>query len=410
MSANPLRSLLLPLLAALLAGLYLALRQPAPAPIRIGVVHALSGVMADSERGLIDALQFAVDELNAAGGLLGRPVEIRLADSRSDWSHAAVEAARLIRDEQVSALFACWTSSCRQAVRPVVESARHLMFYPLQYEGMESSPNIVYMGSAPNQQIIPGARWAIDRFGRRVYLVGSDYLFPRAANMLIADLVSANQGEVVAERYLPMTASDFTAIAEDIRRRAPDVVLNTLNGVSNRDFFAALAKAGLGHIPVLSFSIAEPELHWLAGERFHPKHFAVWGYFQSLPGSANQQFVQRFRQRFGSERVISDPMISSYEAVLLWAAAVREADTPEPAQVNRAIGRINLPGPSGIVTIETHTRHRWRRVFVGQAGSDGQFKVSEISTTPMRPAPFPPYLSQNQWLERIRPLTGGPPQ
>ena len=408
MSATLLRSLLLPLLAILLAGIYLAFRQPAPEPIRIGAVHALSGVMADSERGLVDALQFAVDDLNAAGGLLGRPVEIRLADSRSDWSHATVEAARLIRDEQVSALFACWTSSCRQALRPVVESARHLMFYPLQYEGMESSPHIVYMGSAPNQQIIPGARWAIDRFGKRVYLVGSDYLFPRAASMLIGDLVSAHEGEVVAERYLPMTASDFSGIAEDIRRRAPDVVLNTLNGASNRDFFAALAKAGLGHIPVLSFSIAEPELRWLAGERFHPAHFAVWGYFQSLPDAANQQFVERFRQRFGAERVISDPMVSSYEAVLLWAAGVREADTVDPVQVNRAIGRINLPGPSGIVAIEPQTRHRWRRVFVGQADSDGQFKVSEISATPMRPAPFPPYLSRNQWLERIRPLTGGP--
>lgn len=406
MSASLFRSLLLPILAVLVAGLYLALRQPAPEPIRIGVVHALTGVMADSERGLVDALQFAVDELNAAGGLLGRTVEIRLADSRSDWSHAALEAGRLIRDEEVSALFACWTSSCRQAVRPVVESARHLLFYPLQYEGMESSPHIVYMGAAPNQQIIPGARWAIDRFGRRVYLIGSDYLFPRAANMLIGDLVSANEGEIVAERYLPMAASDFSEIAEDIRRRAPNVVLNTLNGQSNRAFFAALARAGLGHIPVLSFSIAEPELQWLAGERYHPAHFAVWGYFQSLPETANKDFVHRFRQRFGPARTISDPMISSYEAVMLWAAAVREAGTAEPAQVNHAIGRINLPGPSGIVAIETNTRHRWRRVFVGQAEPGGQFAVSEIAANPMRPAPFPPYLSRNEWLERLRPLTG----
>jgi urea transport system substrate-binding protein len=379
-------------------------------PIRIGAIHALSGVMADSERGLVDSLQLAVEEINAQGGLLERPLELLIADSRSDWSHAALEAGLLFRDQQVAALFACWTSSCRQAVRPVVEGLRQLMFYPLQYEGMENSANIVYMGSAPNQQIIPGARWAIDRFGRRVYLIGSDYLFPRAANMLIGDLVKANKGSIVAERYQPMTASDFTAIATEIRQQAPDVILNTLNGAGNRHFFAALAAAELGHIPVLSFSVAEPELQQLQGEHFHPAHYAVWGYFQSLEEPANRQFVQRFRQRFGEERVISDPMVSSYEAVLLWAAAVREAGTADPAQVNRAIGRVNLPGPSGIVALETTTRHRWRRVFIGHAGSDGQFAATEISATPMRPAPFPPYLSRNEWLERIRPLTEAPLQ
>lgn len=398
---------LLPLLfAAALAGLYIAARQPAPEPVRIGVIHALSGVMADSERGLVDALQLAVDELNASGGLLGRPVEIRLADSRSDWTHAAIEAARLIRDERVSALFACWTSSCRQAVRPVVEGERHLMFYPLQYEGMETSPHIVYMGAAPNQQIIPGARWAMERFGRRVYLLGSDYLFPRAANLLIRDLVGAGEGSIVGERYLPMTASDFASVVDDIRRQAPDVVLNTLNGGANRHFFAALAAGGLHQTPVVSFSIAEPELRQLVGPHFHPAHYAVWGYFQSLTGDANERFVSRFRKRFGSERVLSDPLLSSHEAVRLWAAAVREAGTVEPDHVGRAIGRVNLAGPAGIVAVDAATRHSWRRVYVGQAGRDGQFTATEISEAPVRPAPFPSYRSRAEWAERLRPLTG----
>lgn len=402
------RPLLLLLFAAVLAGLVFALRPPPPEPVRIGVIHALSGVMADSERGLVEALQLAVEDLNAAGGLLGRPVEMLVADSRSDWTHAAVEAGRLIREARVSALFACWTSSCRQAVRPVVEGERHLMFYPLQYEGMEMSPHIVYMGAAPNQQIIPGARWALDRFGRRVYLLGSDYLFPRAANLLIRDLVSAGDGRIVGERYLPMTAGDFTAVVEDIRRQAPDVVLNTLNGAGNRHFFAALAAAGLERTPVVSFSLAEPELQQLLGDHFHPEHYAVWGYFQSLDGAANQAFVARFRQRFGSQRVLSEPLLSSHEAVRLWAAAVREAGSSEPQQVNAALGRINLAGPAGIVAIDAATRHSWRRVYVGQAGRDGQFVAREISEAPVRPAPFPPYRSRAEWAERLRPLTGAP--
>lgn len=174
--------------------------SPVPAaPIRIGVVHALSGPMADSERGLVDAIHLAVDKINQDGGILGRPLEMIVADSQSDESQAAQQVARLIKDEQVSAIFACWTSSCRKAVRPIVEEHRHLMFYPLQYEGMEQSPNIVYLGAAPNQQIIPGTRWAMERFGKRVYLLGSDYIFPRAANLLIRDLVQAADGEVLAE-------------------------------------------------------------------------------------------------------------------------------------------------------------------------------------------------------------------
>jgi urea transport system substrate-binding protein len=402
---NQLSRLAALLILATLLGAWLILRPPTPVPIRIGVVHALSGVMAESERGLVDAARMAVEELNAQGGILGQPLELLIADSRSDWAHAAAEAERLIRDEGVSALFACWTSSCRHAVRPVVEKYRHLMFYPLQYEGMEQSPNIVYMGAAPNQQIIPGARWAMDRFGPKVYLLGSDYLFPRAANLLIRDLIQTSNGQVLAERYQPMTASDFNAVADEIRRLKPDVVLNTLNGSSNRYFFAALAAAGLGETPVVSFSIAEPELQSFGQQNFHPTHFAVWGYFQSLSGVANQQFVRRFQQRFGADRVTSDPILSSYDAVLLWARAVREAGTAEPDQVNLSIGRVSIPSPAGIVTTASATRHLWRRVYVGKARQDGQFEASEISEAPVRPAPFPAYRSRTEWLTHVREIT-----
>lgn len=405
MSTNLSRLAALVMLATLL-GTWLILRPATPTPIRIGVVHALSGVMAESERGLVDAARLAVEELNAQGGVLGRPVEILVADSRSDWAHAAAEAERLIRDEKVSALFACWTSSCRHAVRPVIEKYRHLMFYPLQYEGMEQSPNIIYMGAAPNQQIIPGARWAMDRFGPRVYLLGSDYLFPRAANLLIRELIQASKGQLLAERYQPMTASDFTAVADEIRRLKPDVVLNTLNGSSNRHFFAALAAADLGQTPVVSFSIAEPELQTFGPQNFHPSHFAVWGYFQSFPGTANEQFVSQFRQRFGPDRVTSDPILSSHDAVLLWATAVREAGTAEPDQVNRSIGRVSIPSPAGIVTTESATRHLWRRVYVGKAQRDGQFEAHEISEAPVRPAPFPSYRSRAEWLAQVQAIAG----
>ena len=148
-------------------GLALLARTPASAPIRIGVLHSLSGTMAISEAPLVDAIRLAVEEINAEGGLQGRPVELIVKDGRSDWALFAEEAERLIVEDRVSALFACWTSACRKTLKPIVERHAHLMFYPVQYEGMEQSPNIVYTGSTPNQQIIPGTRWAIDRFGKR---------------------------------------------------------------------------------------------------------------------------------------------------------------------------------------------------------------------------------------------------
>lgn len=368
-------------------------------PIRIGALHSLTGTMALSEAPLVDAERLAVEEINAAGGLLGRPVELEVTDGRSDWGVFAAEAERLIEQEKVSALFACWTSACRKAVKPVVEKHNHLMFYPVQYEGLEQSPNIVYAGAAPNQQIIPGTRWALDTFGKRVYLVGSDYVFPRTANLIIRDLVAASGGSVLNERYLPLGATLFEAIAEDIRRLQPDVVLNTINGDSNLHFFRALRAAKLGKTPVMSFSIAEGELKAMGPEVYHPNHYAVWGYFQSLPTEANRRFVATFQARFGKDRVTGAPVEAAYNAVRLWASAVREVGTDAPGPVDLAVERQSVPGPSGVVAVDPATRHLWKWVRIGRARADGQFDQVYASDMTMRPAPFPPYRGRDEWQD-----------
>lgn len=400
--ARHFRLLLIPLLATGLALAAWWLTPPAAAPIRVGVLHSLSGTMAPSEAPLVEVLQLAAAEINGAGGLLGRPLELVVADGRSDWPTFAREAERLITEEGVSVLFACWTSACRKAVLPVVEKHQHLMFYPVQYEGLEQSPHLIYTGAAPNQQILPGARWAMETFGRRVYLVGSDYLFPRAANYLIRDLVSAGEGEVLAERYPPLGSQDFAAIGEEIARLAPDVILNTINGDSNLAFFRMLADKDLQAIPVLSFSVAEAELQAWGNAARHPYHYAVWSYFQSLPDPANQAFVQRFQQRFGRDKVTSDPMEASYNGLRLWANAVREQGSTDPAEINRAMGRQSVSGPSGEIAIDEQTRHTWRRVRIGQAQQDGQFLILESSPLPVRPAPYPGYRSKQDWEAIIR--------
>ena len=388
---------------------FLLFRPQAVSPIRIGVLHSLSGTMALSEQPLVDAVRLAVEEINAAGGLLGRPVEMVVADGRSDDAVFAAEAERLIESEQVSALFACWTSACRKAVKPVVEKHRHLMFYPLQYEGLEQSPAIYYTGSAPNQQIIPGTRWALDTLGRRVYLLGSDYIFPRTANLIIRDLVKANYGTVLAERYRPLGDADFDAVIAEIRALKPDVVLNTINGDSNTHFFRALHEAGLGAVPVVSFSVAEEGLKAMGSEFFHPNHYAVWSYFQSLPGEANQRFVAAFQQRYGTDRVTSDPLEAAYVGVRLWAQAVREAGTADPTLVNRALLQQSTAAPSGIAAVDRDTRHLWKQAHIGKARADGQFELVWRSGELLRPAPFPDYRSRFEWQRLAAELAGNRP-
>ncbi|MDD2761740.1 MAG: urea ABC transporter substrate-binding protein, partial [Methylomonas sp.] len=330
------RSWTLKLSVGLLALLLTSCKPAQQSSLRIGVIHSLTGTMAISEAPLVDAVRLAVEEINAGGGLLGRPVELLVADSQSDPEIAAAAAERLIVEQHVSALFGCWTSACRKAVKPVVEKHRHLLFYPVQYEGLEQSPNIVYTGSAPNQQIVPGTHWALKHLGKRVYLIGSDYIFPRLANRIVADLIKASGAELLAERYRPLGGTDFDAEIGEIQRLRPDVVLNTINGESNAHFFKALRAAGLSDQAVMSFSLAESELQAMP-EAITAAHYAVWSYFQSLPGENNRRFVEAYQRRFGSGRATSDPVEAAYVSVKLWAQAVREAESADTDLVNQSV-------------------------------------------------------------------------
>ena len=231
-------------------------------PIRVGILHSETGSLAISEIPVTDATRMGIDDLNAHGGLLGRKIQVFELDGRSDDKTFARDARVLIYQDKVSVIFGCWTSSCRKTVEPIVEQAHNVLFYPLQYEGLEDSPNVVYLGAAPNQQIIPAVKWFLDNVGPRFYLVGSDYVFPRAANAIIKDYLRLYGGKVVGEAYVPLNGANFTGIVRQIKRDRPSVIFNTVNGASNIALFMALHDAGInaGRIPVVSFSIAEEEV------------------------------------------------------------------------------------------------------------------------------------------------------
>jgi urea transport system substrate-binding protein len=381
-------------------------------PLKVGVLHSSTGTMAISEKPVIDATLFAIEELNAKGGVRGRPVEAVVEDGASDWPTFASKAEKLITQDQVCTLFGCWTSASRKAVKPVVEKHNHLLFYPVQYEGLEQSPNIVYTGAAPNQQIIPAVKWCCSFLKKkRLFLVGSDYVFPRAANAIIRDYAAGLDAEIVGEEYLPLGSFDMSAVMKKIEDRKPDVILNTINGDSNVAFFRDLRKAGYtsDKLPTISFSISEVELRSL-GAKAVQGDYAAWNYFESVDLPENKDFVDRFHARFGSDRFLSDPMEAAYIAVHLWAQAAESAGGDDAAAIRQAINNQSFNAPEGKVTIDPQTHHISKFVRIGQVKENGRFAIVYCSDDPADPIPYPGTRSKPQWdafLTDLHLLWGG---
>lgn len=391
------------LLAILLPLLY-AVAQETP-PLRVGILHSQQGTMAISETAVLKSTLMAIEEINRAGGLLGRKIEPVIADGKSEPAQFAAEAERLITEEKVSVVFGCWTSASRKSVKPVFEKHQHLLFYPVQYEGLEQSPNIIYTGAAPNQQVMPAVSYCLEKLGRRVFLVGSDYVYPRTANAIIKDQLTALGGEVVGERYLPLGGTRAESIVAEIVATKPDVILNTINGDSNVAFFRALRAAGVTPqtIPTMSFSIGETELQHL-DTRSMAGDYASWNYFQSLDTPENKRFVEAFRKIAGPNAVTSDPVEAAYFGVHLWAQAVREAGTDDPAAVRRAIRGQGYAAPEGLVYVDGDTQHTWKTVRIGRIREDGQFDIIWASRKPVRPLPFPIFRTRREWENHLSDL------
>lgn len=304
-------------------------------PIRVGLLHSITGSMEKSEQSLVKSEVLALEEINARGGLLGRRVEWVIADGQSDWMTFAREARRLITTEKVSVVVGCWTSASRKSVKPVVEEFDHLLFYPNAYEGLEESPNIVYTGAAPNQHIIPAVKWTYDKLNARKYfLAGSDHIWSRAVNATVKDYIQALGAEIVGEEYLLLGSSRVDVMIAKVKETKPDVVLSTVTGDTNLPFYRKLRAAGLGpeHLPVVAFGVAEEELRSFPVEDM-AGDYGAWNYFQSLDTPANREFVRKFKARYGNELVVSDAIAMAYNSVKLWAQAVEEAETDDVTTV-----------------------------------------------------------------------------
>ncbi len=352
-------------------------------PIKVGVLHSLSGTMAISETTLKDTVEMLVDQQNDKGGLLGCDVEAVVVDPASDWPLFAEKARELITVEEVDVIFGSWTSVSRKSALPVLEELNGLMFYPVQYEGEESSKNVFYTGAAPNQQAIPAVDYFLEELGvERFALLGTDYVYPRTTNNILEAYLKSKgiAEEDIFVNYTPFGHSDWATIVGDVVEMSEDGrqvgVISTINGDANIGFYKELAAAEISadDIPVVAFSVGEEELSGLDTTNL-VGHLAAWNYFQSADTDANAEFVAAWKSRMGEDRVTNDPMEAHYIGFNMWANAVEAAGTTDVDAVRTAMYGQEFPNLTGGTAVMLPNHHLAKPVLIGEITEDGQFDI-----------------------------------
>lgn len=352
--------------------------------IKVGVLHSLSGTMAISETTLKDTMLMLIEEQNKKGGLLGKQLEPVVVDPASNWPLFAEKARELIEKEKVASVFGCWTSVSRKSVLPVFEELNSILFYPVQYEGEESSKNVFYTGAAPNTQAIPAVDYLMDDIGaKRWVLAGTDYVYPRTTNKILeAYLISKGVAkEDIMINYTPFGHSDWQSIVSDIKKFGSagkkTAVVSTINGDANVPFYKELGNQGISaeNIPVVAFSVGEEEL---AGLDTAPLvgHLAAWNYFMSVEDEANEEFIEAWQKFIKDEdRVTNDPMEASYIGFNMWVKAVEAAGTTDPTAVQEAMIGVSVPNLTGGLSTMMPNHHITKPVLIGEIQDDGQFQI-----------------------------------
>jgi urea transport system substrate-binding protein len=358
--------------------------------IKVGVLHSLSGTMAISEVSVRDAELLAIEEINQSGGVLGKQIKPIVEDGASDWPTFAEKAQKLISTDKVAATFGGWTSASRKAMLPVFERNKALLYYPVQYEGLEASPYIFYTGATTNQQIIPGLEFLKDKLQvKKLFLVGSDYVFPRTANKEIKAWAKVNGMQIVGEEYAPLGNTEYATTINKIKDAKPDAVFQTINGDSNVAFWKQFTDAGLNaqNMPVISVSTAEDEVRGV-GIKNIVGQYVAWNYYQSTPGAKNEAFVKAYKAKYGAKRVTDDPIEAGYVGVHLWAMAVEKAGSTNVDKVKAASKGLVFEAPEGKVTIDGENQHILKTARIGQLQPDGLIDEVHGSEEPIKPDPF----------------------
>ncbi len=352
--------------------------------IKVGVLHSLSGTMAISETTLKDTMLMLIDEQNKKGGLLGKKLEAVVVDPASNWPLFAEKARELISKDHVAVVFGCWTSVSRKSVLPVFEELNNILFYPVQYEGEESSKNVFYTGAAPNQQAIPAVDYLMNEIGvKRWVLAGTDYVYPRTTNKILKAYLMAKgvKKKDIMINYTPFGHSDWQSIVSEIKKFGSTgkktAVVSTINGDANIPFYKELANQGISaeDIPVVAFSVGEEELSGLDTKPL-VGHLAAWNYFMSVESDENEEFISQWHKFIkNKKRVTNDPMEAHYIGFNMWVKAVEKAGTTDPSAVQKALIGVTVPNLSGGYSAMMPNHHITKPVLIGEIQKDGQFDI-----------------------------------
>ena len=403
------RKLLSPAAAVAAAVMTLAAPAMAQAPIKVGVLHSLSGTMAISETTLKDTVLMMVDDINKKGGLLGRKVEAVVVDPASNWPLFAEKARELISKEKVDVVFGCWTSVSRKSVLPVFEELNGLLFYPVQYEGEESSRNVFYTGAAPNQQAIPAVEYLMSKDGgevKRWVLAGTDYVYPRTTNKILESFLKSKgvKAEDIMINYTPFGHSDWQTIVADIKKFAAagkkTAVVSTINGDANVPFYKELANAGIkaSDIPVVAFSVGEEELAGIDTKNL-VGHLAAWNYFQSVKNPTNDAFIKQWHAYIKNpKRVTNDPMEAHYIGFKMWTQAVAQAGTTNVDAVRQAMYGQKVKAPGGFESVMNVNHHLSKPVMIGEIQANGQFETVWQTKGPIKADAWSPFIPESAKL------------
>jgi len=381
-------------------------------PIKVGILHSLSGTMAISETSLKDVALMTIDEINKSGGVLGRKLEPVVVDPASNWPLFAEKARQLITNDKVAVTFGCWTSVSRKSVLPVYEELNSLLFYPVQYEGEEMSKNVFYTGAAPNQQAIPAVEYLMSKEGggaKRYFLLGTDYVYPRTTNKILRAFLKSKgvADKDIEEVYTPFGHSDYQTIVANIKKFSQGgktAVISTINGDSNVPFYKELGNAGLKakDVPVVAFSVGEEELRGIDTKPL-VGHLAAWNYFMSVKNPENDAFKKQWAAWVkannlpgGDKRVTNDPMEATYVGIHMWAQAVKKAGTTDADKVRQAMYGQTFKSPDGFTLTMGENHHLYKPVMIGEVKGDGQFSVVWKTAKPVRAQPWSPFIAGNE--------------
>ncbi len=368
------------------------------ANIKVGILHSRTGDLAQSEVPVLLATLAAIDEINQGGGINGELVEPLVEDGASDPVQFALGANRLL-DQGATTIFGTWTSASRKAVNEVLEKRGGILFYPVQFEGLEDSPHILYLGVAPNQQLLPAASWALKNIGKRFYVIGSDYIYPKASLEILRLYMPSQGAEIVGSELVSLSEKNFTQAVAKIRLAKPDVIINLINGEGNRNLFTLLENDDqLKKTAIISLSVTEDLIQTWSVEL--QNHFLCWSYFQNLKEEINLEFLARLRNRIDPKIVINDPMEIAYNGVKMWANTYEMAKNGSRVNLKKVLDGQGIHAAEGIIGFNT-SFYLYRNIILAKVFHKQTPQIVWRTINPIPPEPYPSLKTKKEWQEQM---------